>query len=82
VAFIYREDYYKNFDDGEVDAAEREELKGIAELIVRKNRNGPIDTVKLVFQEQYASFVTLAYSDVAGPRERTNEEPLVEIGDG
>jgi replicative DNA helicase len=62
VAFIYREDYYKNFDD-DVDAAEREELKGIAELIVRKNRNGPIDTIKLVFKEQFASFADLAYTD-------------------
>jgi replicative DNA helicase len=55
VAFIYREDYHKNFGDDEIDDAEREELKGIAELIVRKNRNGPIDTVRLIFQEQFAS---------------------------
>ena len=45
VAFIYREDYYKNFDEDDVDEAERAKLEGIAELIVRKNRNGPIDTV-------------------------------------
>src|SRR5919112_1864915 len=47
VGFIYREDYYKNFGDDEVDEEERASLEGIAELIVRKNRNGPIDTVKL-----------------------------------
>jgi len=63
VAFIYREDYYKNFGEDDVDPTEREELKGIAELIVRKNRNGPIDTVKLAFQEQFASFHTLAHVD-------------------
>ena len=63
VAFIYREDYYRNFGDDEVDEAEREELKGIAELIVRKNRNGPIDTVKLVFQEQFASFLNRSRID-------------------
>ena len=67
VCFIYREDYYKNFAEEDVDAAEREELKGIAELIVRKNRNGPIDTVRLAFQEQFASFRTLARSDRSVP---------------
>ena len=65
VAFIYREDYYKNFGDDEVDEAERASLEGIAELIVRKNRNGPIDTVKLAFLDKYASFSNLARSDFA-----------------
>jgi replicative DNA helicase len=66
VAFIYREDYYKNFDteeESEERRIEREELEGIAELIVRKNRNGPTDTVKLAFNKEYASFVTLAKAD-------------------
>ena len=80
VAFIYREDYYRNFGEDDVDPAEREELKGIAELIVRKNRNGPIDTVKLAFQEQFASFHTLAHVDrnVGG---RSDEAPLVSAAD-
>ena len=52
VCFIYREDYYKNSATTTVDEEERAKLKGIAELIVRKNRNGPIDTVELAFQEQ------------------------------
>jgi replicative DNA helicase len=65
VAFIYREDYYKNFGDDEVDEAERASLEGIAELIVRKNRNGPIDTVKLAFLDKYASFSNLARNDFA-----------------
>jgi replicative DNA helicase len=83
VAFIYREDYYKNFGDDEVDAAEREELKGIAELIVRKNRNGPIDTVKLVFQEKFASFADLSFADrgVAGVPATEDESPLIDIAD-
>ena len=67
VAFIYREDYYRNFGEDDVDPAEREELKGIAELIVRKNRNGPIDTVKLAFQEKFASF---AHARPRRPRRR------------
>jgi len=81
VAFIYREDYYKNFADEGVDDAEREELKGIAELIVRKNRNGPIDTVKLAFQEQFASFRSLSRADrVVG--QRADEGPaLVDVAE-
>jgi replicative DNA helicase len=64
VCFIYREDYYKNWDEA-VDEEERASLEGIAELIVRKNRNGPIDTVQLAFQDKFASFQNLARTDRA-----------------
>jgi replicative DNA helicase len=64
VCFIYREDYYKNWDES-VDEEERASLEGIAELIVRKNRNGPIDTVQLAFQDKFASFQNLARTDRA-----------------
>jgi replicative DNA helicase len=63
VAFIYREDYYRNFGDDEVDEEERAKLEGVAELIVRKNRNGPIDTVRLAFLEKYASFQSISHAD-------------------
>jgi len=46
VAFIYREDYYK----------ETEENKGLAELIISKQRNGPIGTVKLAFLKEFTRF--------------------------
>jgi replicative DNA helicase len=46
VAFIYREDYYK----------ETEENKGLAELIVSKQRNGPTGTVKLAFLKEFTRF--------------------------
>ena len=49
VAFIYREELYKP----------SEENAGLAELIISKQRNGPIGTVKLVFQHQYTRFQTL-----------------------
>ena len=80
VAFIYREDYYRNFGEDDVDPAEREELKGIAELIVRKNRNGPIDTVKLAFQEQFASFHTWPTSTATracAPTRRWSPRPTI-----
>ncbi len=83
VAFIYREDYYKNFDtedETEERRLEREAAEGKAELIVRKNRNGPTDTVELAFNKEYASFVTLAREDrSAAPPEEA--PPIVSAAD-
>jgi replicative DNA helicase len=47
VAFIYREELYK---------PKQEDLKGIADLIVAKQRNGPIGTVPLRFLGQFTRF--------------------------
>jgi replicative DNA helicase len=81
VTFIYREDYYRNWDES-VDDDERERLKGIAELIVRKNRNGPTDTVELAFQEDYATFLTKARGSDRPIEQRAGEgPPLVEAAD-
>ncbi len=49
VMFIYRDDYY-NKDS---------EQKGIAEIIIAKQRNGPIGTVNLVWMPQYTKFANL-----------------------
>ena len=46
VMFIYRDDYY-NKDS---------ENKGIAEIIIAKQRNGPIGTVNLVWLPDYTKF--------------------------
>lgn len=46
VGFIYREDYYK----------ESEENKGLAELIISKQRNGPTGTIKLAFLKEFTRF--------------------------
>lgn len=49
VAFLYREDYY-----------EREtENKNIIEIIIAKQRNGPVGTVQLAFVKEYNKFVNL-----------------------
>jgi replicative DNA helicase len=82
VAFIYREDYYRNFDNDGPGHEERAKLEGIAELVVRKNRNGPIDTVQLVFQERYASFATLSRADRQPEPSVGQDTPLVDVGDG
>ena len=48
--FIYRDEYYhKDSED-----------KGIAEVIVAKQRNGAIGTVKLVWLPQYTQFANMS----------------------
>lgn len=56
VLMIYRDDYY---DPESQD-------KGIAEINLVKNRNGPTDRVKLTFRPTYAKFGNLA-RDLPGP---------------
>lgn len=47
VAFIFREEVYK---------PDREDLRGTAELILAKQRNGPTGRVKLVYLNKYTKF--------------------------
>lgn len=47
VAFLYREEVYKPRD---------EELQGVAELIIAKQRNGPTGMMRLAFLRSYAHF--------------------------
>ena len=49
VMFIYRDDYY-NKDT---------ELKGVAEIIIAKQRNGPIGTVNLAWLPDYTKFANI-----------------------
>ena len=49
VMFIYRDDYYNKDTD----------RKGIAEIIIAKQRNGPIGTVELVWMPDYTKFANL-----------------------
>ena len=49
VMFLYRDDYY-NPDT---------EKKGIAEVIIAKQRNGPIGTIELVWLPDYTKFANL-----------------------
>jgi replicative DNA helicase len=58
IAFIYRDEVYNE------DSAE----KGIAEVIIGKQRNGPIGRVRLKFHGQYTRFDNLVAEDaVSGP---------------
>jgi len=47
VGFIFREEVYRR---------DREDLRGLAELIVAKQRNGPVGTVNLVFLHAQTKF--------------------------
>ena len=51
IVFIYRDEVY-NEDSPD---------KGVAEIIIAKQRNGPIGTVKLAFLGQYTKFENLAH---------------------
>jgi replicative DNA helicase len=57
VAFIFREEVYKPDDPS---------LDGIAEIIIRKQRNGPTGTVKMAFLKSSTRFESLA-DGAAGP---------------
>lgn len=50
VMFLYRDDYY-NKDT---------ELKNIAEVIIAKQRNGPIGTINLVWRPEFTKFANMA----------------------
>jgi len=52
VLFIYREDLYSR--------EENPEEKGIAQIIIGKQRNGPVGIVRLAFIEQWTKFENLA----------------------
>ena len=52
VCFIYRQEFY----DGPVDPKTNENIEGLAELIVGKQRNGPTGSVKLFFKKEYTRF--------------------------
>ena len=64
VCFLFRQEYY---DGAEAD----EDVKGKAEVIVAKHRNGPIGVIELAFQSPYPRFRNLARAD----RERGHSGP-------
>ena len=53
VVLLMREEYYN----------QTEENRGQADVIIAKQRNGPVGTVKLTFIKEYMRFENLAYGD-------------------
>ncbi len=68
VVFIHRQDKFgiPTFEDGS-------STKGIAEIILAKNRNGPVDDVRLRFREEKAQFLDIEDFDL---------ESNLELGEG
>ncbi len=50
VMFLYRDDYYNKDTD----------MPNIAEVIIAKQRNGPIGTINLVWRPEYTKFANMA----------------------
>jgi replicative DNA helicase len=57
VCFIHREEYYDR---------ENEDLKGKAEIIIAKQRNGPTGNVHLAYLADYTRFENLQHGDSGG----------------
>lgn len=66
VCFIHRPEYYKIYKDNQGN-----DLKGLAEIIIAKHRNGAVGDVRLRFQGEYARFANI-----------NTEEPLPISDDG
>ena len=78
VCFIHRPEYYKIYEDNN-----HNDLRGIAEIIIAKHRNGGIGDVRLSFRSDLALFDNIGStpSSAAGrktsvKRSRMNDEPV------
>lgn len=63
VMFIHREEYYATNDE------DRERVKGEADLLIRKQRNGPVGDVKLTWLHDFTRFTNRApqqYDEFSG----------------
>lgn len=56
VLFVHREEYYISKDE-----AEEKGLRGVAEIIVAKHRNGPTGTARLHWEGSYTQFSNIDY---------------------
>jgi replicative DNA helicase len=72
VVFIHRQDKFGiiTFEDGS-------STRGIAEIILAKNRNGPVDDIRLRFREERATFVDLEEFEIdTGPGIQNNTQSM------
>jgi len=59
VIFIYRDEYYYNREEWEIQHPERDYPEGIADIIIAKHRNGPTGQINLRFVPRLARFETI-----------------------
>ena len=78
VMLIHRPEFYniEKMDDGT-------DSKGLAEIIISKQRNGPTGSVRLSYKKDYAKFDNLAYEYQTPPDEmiNANQEDYVDPND-
>ena len=75
VVFIHRQEKFgiPAFEDGS-------STKGIAEIILAKNRNGPVDDVRLRFREEKAQFVDVDEFDLEGSHDSRESSASMTFG--
>jgi replicative DNA helicase len=75
VVFIHRQDKFGilTFEDGS-------STKGIAEIILAKNRNGPVDDIRLRFREERAQFVDIDDFDIDSNPEIKESSQSITLG--
>jgi replicative DNA helicase len=57
ISFIYRDEFYNREDESK---------RGVAELIIAKQRNGPTGTIELTFEHRFTRFKDRSADDVSG----------------
>ncbi|MDK7325745.1 replicative DNA helicase [Lactobacillus mulieris] len=62
VAFLYRDDYYRDEEGSEDNDQQGDDDNGEVEVIIEKNRSGSRGTVKLMFSKPYNRFSNLDYA--------------------
>ena len=76
VIFLYRPEYYgiTQFSNGDT-------TEGVAEIIISKQRNGPVGDVKLRFIKEYARFenLDLFHNDVTPPYSSDEQPPMDDL---
>jgi replicative DNA helicase len=75
VVFIHRQEKFGmlTFEDGS-------STKGIAEIILAKNRNGPVDDVRLRFREEKAQFVDIDDFDLDSGADSRESAQSITLG--
>jgi replicative DNA helicase len=72
VAFIYRPEYYQIMED-----EEGQSLKGIADIIIAKNRHGELKDVRMRFTAEFARFSDLGDPDFGDLPDDTFDTPAI-----
>jgi len=76
VMFVHREEYYHKREE-----AEEMGIRGQAEIMIAKQRNGPVGDIKLAWISEYTLFANLAEADPSEYAEFTDFQGPTDFGD-